>query len=41
MFSRKKMERESRHFEGSTPELALIDGRYKVEWINLGEEKIY
>jgi hypothetical protein len=33
----KNIERESRHFEGSTPELALIDGRYKVEWINLGE----
>jgi hypothetical protein len=31
------VEKDSRHFEGSAPELALIDGRYKVEWVNLGE----
>jgi hypothetical protein len=29
----------SRHFEGSAPEIALIDGKYKVEWVNLGEGK--
>jgi hypothetical protein len=29
----------SRHFEGSAPEIALIDGKYKVEWVDLGEGK--
>lgn len=33
----KNIEKDSRHFEGSAPEIALIDGKYKVEWVNLGE----
>jgi hypothetical protein len=37
MVKDKNSEKGSRHFEGSTPELALFDGRYKVEWTNLGE----
>ena len=40
MFSKdKNVEKETRHFEGNAPEMALIDGRYKVEWVNLGEGK--
>lgn len=35
----KYVKQESRHFEGSAPEIALIDGKYKVEWVNLGEGK--
>lgn len=35
----KNSEKCSRHFEGSAPELTLIDGKYKVEWVNLGEGK--
>lgn len=35
----RNIEKDSRHFEGSAPEIALIDGRYKVEWVNLGEGK--
>lgn len=35
----KNIEKDSRHFEGSIPEIALIDGKYKVEWVNLGEGK--
>jgi hypothetical protein len=26
-------------FEGSAPDLALIDGKYRVEWVHLGEGK--
>lgn len=35
----KNSEKGSRHFEGSAPELILVDGKYKVEWVNLGEGK--
>lgn len=35
----KNTEKGSRHFEGSAPELALVDGKYRVEWVNLGEGK--
>ena len=36
---RKSIENGSRYFEGSVPEIALVDGKYKVEWVNLGEGK--
>lgn len=32
-----KTDKSSRHFEGSIPEMSLIDGRFKVEWVRLGE----
>ncbi len=36
---RKSIGKGSRYFEGSVPEIALIDDKYKVEWVNLGEGK--
>lgn len=35
----RNIEKDSRRFEGRVPEIALIDGAYKVEWVNLGEGK--
>jgi hypothetical protein len=35
----KNIEKDSRHFEGSAPEIALVDGKYKAEWVDLGEGK--
>lgn len=35
----KMSEKGSRYFEGSSPEIALVDNKYKVEWVNLGEGK--
>ena len=32
-----KNDKPSRYFEGSVPEISLTDGRYKVEWVRLGE----
>lgn len=35
----RNVKKDPRHFEGSAPEVALIDGKFKVEWVNLGEGK--
>jgi hypothetical protein len=35
----KNVEKGSRHFEGSAPELALVNGKCRVEWVDLGEGK--
>lgn len=32
-------EKGHRYFEGNAPEIAFVDRKYKVEWVNLGEGK--
>ena len=36
---KKSSEKGYRYFEGNAPEIALVDRKYKVEWVNLGEGK--